>query len=177
MIRRFARPYAAAIMDVAESPEKAGAILAELERFTEVLRGSEQLRAVFENPGVEAAGKVGVVTALASRLGITEIGVRILEVLLKNDRINDIADIVEALGDMINEATNTVVAQVRSAHALDEGERERLRAALEAKLGQTVRLEVSTDPALLGGFVATVGSELWDSSVVGQINKLRETLA
>jgi F-type H+-transporting ATPase subunit delta len=177
MIRRFARPYAAAIMDVAESTEKAAAVLAELERFAEILRGSDELQAVFENPGVEAAGKAGVVTAIAVRIGISALGQKILDVILKNDRINDLGDILEALGDMINTATNTVVAEVRSAHVLDESERERLRKALETKLGQKVLLELSTDPTLLGGFVATVGSEVWDASVVGQINKLREKLA
>jgi F-type H+-transporting ATPase subunit delta len=136
MIRRFARPYAAAIMDVAESTEKAAAVLAELERFAEILRGSDELQAVFENPGVEAAGKAGVVTAIAVRIGISALGQKILDVILKNDRINDLGDILEALGDMINTATNTVVAEVRSAHVLDESERERLRKALETKLGQ-----------------------------------------
>lgn len=177
MIRRFARPYAAAIMDVAESTEKAGLLLAELERFDGVLLGSEELRAVLENPGVEASAKAAVVKAIASRIGISALGEKILDVILKNDRINAIGDINEALGDMINEATNTVVAEVRSAHALDETEQERLRKALETKLGQNVRLELSTDPTLLGGFVATVGSEIWDASVVGQIKKLREKLA
>ena len=177
MIRRFARPYAKAIMDVAESAEKATAIHDELSKFSEVLASSDELQTVFENPGVDAAGKSGVVRAIGGKLGISELGLRILDVLLKNDRINDVADVLEALGDMINEATNTVVADVRSAHALDEAERERLRKALEAKLGQKVQLEVRTDSSLLGGFVATVGSEVWDASVVGQINKLREKLA
>lgn len=177
MIRRFARPYAKAIMDVAASTENATALHSELTRFAEVLASSLELRTVFENPGVDSVGKLGVVKALATKLGISDLGQRILEVLLHNDRINDTGDILEALGDMINAATNTVVADVRSAHALDESERDRLRKALETKLGQKVKLEVTTDASLLGGFVATVGSEVWDASVVSQINKLRETLA
>lgn len=177
MIRRFARPYAKAIMDVAASTEKAAALHAELSSFAELLAGSDELHAVFDNPGVESAGKARVVSAIATKLGISELGQRILDVLLGNDRINDVADVLEALEDMINSATNTVVAEVRSAHALDEAERDRLRLALESKLGQTVKLELTTDPSLLGGFVATVGSEVWDASVVSQINKIREKLA
>jgi len=177
MIRRFARPYGKAIMDVAESTEKAAALHAELVRFAEVLGGSEELRIVFENPGVETAAKIRVVEAVAGRLGTSPLGLRVLDVLVKNDRINDIDDILEALGDMINSATNTVVAEVKSAHPLDDAEREKLRQVLESKLGQKVQLEVTTDASLLGGFVATVGSEIWDASVVAQINKLREQLA
>jgi F-type H+-transporting ATPase subunit delta len=177
MIRRFARPYAKAIMDAAGSTEGAIALHAEVSRFAEVLRSSEELRAVFENPGVDAGGKTGVVEAIGAKLAISDFGQRVLEVFLRNDRINDVDDILEALGDMINTATNTVVAQVRSAHALDESEKERLRTALEAKLDRNVQLEITTDRMLLGGFVATVGSEVWDASVIGQLNRFRENLA
>jgi len=177
MIRRFARPYAKAIMDVAGSTEKASALHAEIDKFADVLRSSEELRTVFENPGVDAAGKSGVVKAIGGKLGLSDLALRVLDVLLKNDRINDTADILEALEDMINSATNTVVAEVRSAHALDEAERQKLKAALEGKLGKKVQLEIATDSSLLGGFVATVGSEVWDASVIAQINKLRESLA
>jgi len=33
-----------------------------------------------------------------------------------------------------------------------------------------------TDPKLLGGFVARIGSEVYDASVIGKINRFRETL-
>ncbi len=164
-------------MDVAESTEKAASLHAELLGFAAVLRGSQDLRTVFENPGVETRAKSGVVEAVARRLGISPLGLRVLDVLVKNDRINDIDDILEGLGDMINIATNTIVAEVKSAHPLDDAEREKLRQALESKLGKKVQLEVTTDSSLLGGFVATVGSEIWDASVVTRINKLREQLA
>jgi F0F1-type ATP synthase delta subunit len=36
---------------------------------------------------------------------------------------------------------------------------------------------VRTDPKLLGGFVVRIGSEIWDASVVGKINKFRESLS
>jgi F0F1-type ATP synthase delta subunit len=40
-----------------------------------------------------------------------------------------------------------------------------------------VELDVKTDPQLLGGFVVQIGSEIWDASVAGKINKFRESLA
>jgi F0F1-type ATP synthase delta subunit len=36
---------------------------------------------------------------------------------------------------------------------------------------------VTPDATLLGGFVARVGSEIYDASVVGKIDKFRESLA
>ena len=39
-----------------------------------------------------------------------------------------------------------------------------------------MELDISTDPKLLGGFVVQIGSEIWDASVAGKINKFRESL-
>jgi F0F1-type ATP synthase delta subunit len=40
-----------------------------------------------------------------------------------------------------------------------------------------VEVRVSTDPSLLGGFVAKIGSEVYDTSIVGKIHKFREKLS
>jgi F-type H+-transporting ATPase subunit delta len=48
---------------------------------------------------------------------------------------------------------------------------------LEKKVGAKVDLDVTIDPALIGGFVAKIGSEVYDASVAGKIEKFRESLA
>ena len=57
----------------------------------------------------------------------------------------------------------------------DAGVRETV-AAFEQKTGKQVELDVKTDPNLLGGFVAQIGSEIWDASVSGKIHKFRDSL-
>ena len=52
-----------------------------------------------------------------------------------------------------------------------------LRRTLEKRFGQRVEVEITTDPRLLGGFVAKVGSEVYDASVIGKIDKFRGSLA
>ncbi len=176
MVRRFARPYAKAIMDVTGSPEKAGETRAELERFDAARRQSVELQEVFANPGIEAAAKVGIANAIADRLSMSAMSRKVLEVLIHNHRINDLEAIVAALAAYVNEATNTVVAEVTSAHALSDGEVEQLRLTLEKKVGKRVTVQVRKDPQLLGGFVARIGSEILDASVAGKIDKFRESL-
>jgi len=177
MIRRFARPYAKAIMDVVKTPDAARLLHAELSRFEAARSGSDELSTLFENPGVDGKVKKSVAAAIGGKLEISELGLRTLDVLVNNDRINDLGAILEALGAMINEATNTVVARVRAAHQLGEDERAELTKALEARLGQRVQLELAIDSALLGGFVAEVGSEVYDASVLARIQKIRTAIA
>jgi F-type H+-transporting ATPase subunit delta len=69
------------------------------------------------------------------------------------------------------------VAEVKTAHNLNETEKAELRKTLETRVGKKVELRLATDPSLLGGFVAKLGSEIWDASVVGKIHKFRASLA
>ena len=107
MIRRFARPYARAIMDVVQSPEKANAIRHELERFEAVRKTSSELHDLYANPGIENQAKLKITATIAKRLGLSEMAIKVLGVVIANHRMNDLESIVEALGEMVRAATDT----------------------------------------------------------------------
>jgi F-type H+-transporting ATPase subunit delta len=177
MIRRFARPYARAIMDVAQTPVRAAALRDELTSFEQVRKSSTDLQEMYANPGIDFDSKNKVTAAITTRLGLSELAVRLLDVLIRNRRINNLKDIVAGLTTMIREATGTVSAEVRAASPLSSQEEADLRAMLERKVGAKVDVEITVDPELIGGFVAKIGSEVYDASVSGKIGKFRESLA
>lgn len=164
-------------MELVPSHADADALLAELRAFEKARRGSTQLAELYANPSIDTQAKAEVTKTIASKLQIGALGARFLEVLVRNHRINDLGPILEGWKEMLNAAGGIAHAVVRSAHALNDEERQRLQAALERRFGRTIDLELSTDPSLLGGFVAQVGSEIHDASVLGQINKFRTLLA
>jgi F-type H+-transporting ATPase subunit delta len=177
MIRRFARPYARAIMDVAQSPKKAAVLRDEMTTFEKVRKSANDLQLMYANPGIDFDSKSKVTAAIAKRLELSDLAIRLLDVLIRNRRINDLSDIIAGLATMIREATGTVAAEVRSASALSSNEEEDLRAMLERKVGAKVDVDITVDPELIGGFVAKIGSEVYDASVSGKIEKFRESLA
>ena len=145
--------------------------------FEQVRKSSKDLQDMYANPGIDFDSKNKVTAAIAQRLALSELAIRLLDVLIRNRRINDLGDIVAGLATMIREATGTVAAEVRSASPLSEKEESELRAMLERKVGAKVDIDVTIDPALIGGFVAKIGSEVFDASVSGKIDKFRESLA
>lgn len=177
MIRRFARPYANAIMAAAGSPQKANELRGELIRFEKAMTESADLREFYANPGIDEATKISVTQKLAGRMKMSELAGKVLEVLVRNHRINDISMILAALAAYVNRALGVAVAEVRSAKNLSADEIAQLAETLSKKVGKKVELDIRTDPALLGGFVARIGSEIWDASVIGKIHKFRESLA
>lgn len=176
MIRRFARPYARAIMDAAGSPQKASELRGELLSFSRALNASRELRDLYANP-VDESAKLTVTQQLARKMKLSDLATRTLEVLLQHHRLLDLDAILEALAAYVNNALGVAVAQVRSAKSLSPDEIRDLADTLSKKVGKKVELDVRTDPKLLGGFVVRIGSEIWDASVVGKINKFRESLS
>ncbi|MGZ5433792.1 MAG: ATP synthase F1 subunit delta [Thermoanaerobaculia bacterium] len=176
MIRRFARPYARAIMDVAGSPAKANELRGELMTFASALRSSNDLQDFSANPAIDAQARIAVTRTLAKKMKVSELGGRTLEVLVHHHRINDIDAIVAALAAYVNKALGVAVAEVRSAKSLGPDEIRDLADTLSKKVGKKVELDIRTDPKLLGGFVVKIGSEIWDASVQGKITKFRESL-
>ena len=176
MIRRFARPYARAIMDAAGSPAKANELRGELMRFATALRASDELRGFYASPAVDETAKLAVTKKLANKMKASELAERTLDVLVRHHRINDIEAILSALAAYVNKALGVAVAEVRSAKNLSPDEIGELADTLSKRVGKKVELDIRTDPKLLGGFVVKIGSEIWDASVSGNINKFRESL-
>ncbi len=173
MIRRYARPYARAVMEVADTPADARALHDELQGFESVRRRTPELVEMFANPGIAVDDKIAVSGTIGQRLALSALSLRILEVLVRNHRMNQLGEILEALRQMVNDALGVSVAQVRSAMELDEREKSQLQTTLEQRFGEKIDLELQTDPDLLGGFVAQIGSEVYDASVRRRLNKLK----
>jgi len=72
---------------------------------------------------------------------------------------------------------SVAVAEVRTAKSLSPDEMDQLAKVLGKKVGKRVELDVRTDPSLLAGFVAKIGSEIYDASVLRKIDRFRESLA
>jgi F-type H+-transporting ATPase subunit delta len=176
IVRRFARPYAKAIIDVAGSAEAANKLRGELLPFAAALRTSSDLRELYANPGIELDAKLEITKRLASRMKVSELAQKVLEVLVRNHRINDLEMILAAVASFVNEALGVAVAEVRSAKHLSPDEMQDLARVLGKKTGKRVELDIRTDPRLLGGFVAKIGSEIYDASVIRKIDRFRESL-
>ena len=176
VVRKFARPYARAIMDAAGSPGKANELRGELMRFESAMTTSAELRDLYANPAVDEATKLRITDSLASKMKVSDLAKKTLEVLVRFHRITDLSAILAALTAYVNTALGVAVAEVRSAKSLSPDEIRQLAETLSKKTGKKVELDIRTDPSLLGGFVARIGSEIWDASVAGKIHKFRESL-
>jgi F-type H+-transporting ATPase subunit delta len=174
MSARFARSYADALLQSVPSGFDAGRWAAPLHDVASAITGNGVLRAVLANPSVKPEAKRGIVQSLAARAGVDELGSRFLRLLLDNRRIVHLPEVLDAIREAVDAREGVVPAKVTVASEIDAAARERVSAALSKATGKKVRATFATDPKLLAGFVARVGSTVYDASALGAIEKFKE---
>lgn len=180
MIRRFARPYAQALVKVATAAggtEEAVAVRDELRALRGAMEAVPGIAKMAANPAVPMDEKRRVARRIGERLGLGDLAFRFVDLLLTNYRLQHLAVVMEALEAEVDRRLGVTTARVTTAHPLDGDETERLRAALAGLLDREVELELAVEPELLAGFRARVGSTLYDASLRGQLDRLAERLA
>lgn len=176
MAERFTKPYVDALFGVAGSADAVEALLPSLAAFAASLAASDDLRALLANPGVDRARRRAVVKAVAERSGCDALAARLLETLLGNGRLLHLRAVLAALRERIDRERNVVEARVTTATPLAADAAADLRAALEARMNRTIRFATGVDPALLGGFVVKLGSEVFDASLASRLERARRAL-
>jgi len=170
--------YARAFADVVlQSRLEANAILAQLQRLSVLVRENADLRRVWESPAIAAQQKRGVLDAIAKREGLARQVRNFVAVLIDHRRMHFFDAIVAQLGHELDARLGFAEAQITSSRDLSEPEKRSLEGQVEKLTGKKVRARYARDASLLGGAVVRVGSTIYDGSVLGQLERIREQIA
>jgi F-type H+-transporting ATPase subunit delta len=172
--------YANALADIvtargsALAPETA---LAELRAFNSAVSQSPQLAAALHTPAIPGSRKKAVIGRIIEVMGLSRITRNFLFVLTDHRRIGSLGEIIRAFEAAMDERMGILPAEVASAFEMDEAARASLAAELEKITGKRIRMSFAIDRSLIGGVVAKVGSTVYDGSVRGSLESLRERLS
>jgi F-type H+-transporting ATPase subunit delta len=170
--------YSRAFADVVfDSRLHAGKTLEELRSLGALLETNPDLRRVWVNPAIAAEQKRAVLDAIAKREGLSKPVRNFVAVLIDHRRVDFFDAIVEQLGHELDRRMGFAEAQITSSRDLSEPEKRALEAQVEKLTGKKVRARYARDAAILGGAVVRVGSTIYDGSVLGQLERIREQIA
>ncbi len=165
-----------AYLAAAQAEDQLETVESEMFAITRALSGQREVRQILSDPSSKAEDRVAlleklivgkahpVTVALASRATAAPRGERFVPAL---GRVSDLAAARRA----------RTVAYVSVSHALNATQLERLEAALEAHYGQQMQLNVTVDPAVVGGLRIQVGADVVDSTVLTRLLDARRRLA
>ena len=179
MLSAVSTRYARALVDVVtgrNSGIEAQQAKDQLGQVAAMISASDDLRGAFLSPAVSPSRKRAVIAKLTGPMEIHNKIRNFLYVVIDHRRVHELPSIVEAFGVLLDEHLGFVRADVTSAKPLTESQQAALEVQLTRMAGKKAKLKFSTDPALVAGVVARVGSKVYDGSVKGQLERLRATL-
>lgn len=169
----LAARYAAALFELAEERKQLDEVAEDLRRLKALVAASEDLRRLIRSPvlGREEQGRA--MAALLARAGIGEIVRRFVGVVAANRRLFVLPAMIDAYLAQLAQRRGEVTAEVASAIALSEAQRNAVTEAVRRAVGGKVSVEAKVDPSLLGGLVVRVGSRMIDSSLRTKLQRLQ----
>ncbi len=175
-----AKRYAQALGEVVTKPAaglKPEAVLEQLVDFHGMLEAQAELKNILLSPAVSPSQKRAIVGELGKRLDYPEPLRNFLFVVIDHRRLNILDELIEALGDWLDERLGIARIEVISALPVPEEQRARLSATFHEVTGREVRAEFREDPAVLGGLVVRYGSRVYDGSLRSQLQALDRAIA
>ncbi len=171
----LATRYAHALLD--ELPdEHADRGCEQVRDAAELWRRSRDLRRVMLNPFIPVEERAEMMGRIADRAKWPKLVRDFLGLLVQNERIALLPELTAALADLVRLRRRQDVAHVESPVPLTDEETARLARRLGERLGVTLVPRVEVKPELLGGLRVRVGDTVFDATVTGNLESLREAL-
>lgn len=168
--------YAAALFDLALGAKSLDTTAGDLGALKTALAESAEFRALVGSQGISRAEAGKAVAALAGAMGLSDLVTRFLGVLAQNGRLSALSDIIRQYDLMLSAHKGSTTARVTAAHKLTAAQKKALEAKLKARTGRTMDVDVTVDPAILGGLVVRIGSEQIDSSIRTRLTRLGQQM-
>lgn len=175
-LQAVARRYAAALADVVTSRGETQEVREELAGWEAMMQTNPQLAEVFRHPTISYEQKRGVLGELIERSRVSPATANFLQVLLQNHRLADLSEINRQFTQELGRRAGVVTAEVTTARSVPPEAQEALRARLAQLTGSKVLLRFAVDDALIGGVVTRIGSTLYDGSVRGQLQQIKQRM-
>jgi F-type H+-transporting ATPase subunit delta len=170
----YARALADVVFDQRLDP---GKTLQQAQSLVELVTSSRVLREVWETPSIPAEEKRGVLDAIAVQSGISRPVRNFMAVLIDHRRVQFLGPIVKEFEHELDRRLGFAEAEITSARELSDTERRALEAQVGKLTGKKVRARYSRDVSVLGGAMVRVGSTIYDGSVKGQLERIREAIS
>jgi F-type H+-transporting ATPase subunit delta len=173
----FVSRYARAFLDVVTAARLDTAALdRQFADFEATWDGSPELQAFFDNPAVTTLQKVAILDKLNAKLGTQKELRNLLAVLINNGRIAQVHEVAAAYRTELQKRLGIRQAEIVTARELGSEERSALLAGVGELAGAQVQASFKLDKSILGGAVVRIGSTVYDGSVKGRLERLKEQL-
>ena len=172
---KIAQPYAEAFLELS-SKGSLDSIINDLNCVSSSVSGSGELKTLLSNPLISSQTKKNVIKSVFNDK-IDNNTLKFLLVLCDRGRISYLEPIVDKALELAYKAASIETVKVVSSVPFTSTQQEALISKLKKMTGaEQIRLDITTNSNLIGGFVIQVGSKIIDTSIQGQLKQLSSYL-
>lgn len=168
--------YALALFELARDNNQLDSVAQSLATIKAALSESEEFRKLTTSPVIGREASTRAVAALAAPMGIDPLTTKFLGVLAQARRLPQLAAAIRAFETLLSQHRGEARAEVTSAHPLTKTQVTALAKSLKTRVGRDVAVHLKVDPAILGGLVVKIGSQMIDSSIRTRLNTLAHAM-
>ena len=166
--------YAQAVFEIALESNKLKVWQSNLTKIAKLVQDDEFV-SLAENPKIQFDLKTNLVQ---ERLGkINPMALNLVYLLIAKGKLKNAGQLADEYERLLNDHYGIKTAEVTTAIALDNTERERLGQNLEALVGKKISINIQVNPDILGGFIARIDDSLIDGSIRHKLEMLKKRLA
>lgn len=172
----LARRYSKALLDLSQEKNLLAETESELKTFSEMVRQNHQLKDVLGSFEIAAEKKQRVISELGAKMQLSPLVTNFLLLLAQKDRLVALSDIAREFTRQVDAVLGQARATLVSASPASLQLVETIRQALETKSRKKIILQEQVDPEILGGLLLKMEGSLWDASVRGELQKIKEQM-
>ena len=170
----IARRYAKALINLAEKDlENTGKSLTAL---ADVFSNSAELSEVLSATKVPSQIKQNVRKEILKKIKVSKLVDTFIRYLLAKRRIVLLPNIERAFNLLLQEKVGRIEAGITVAQEIPEVTVGKLEKAISRYSGKEVTVNITIDPAIIGGIVTRIGSVVIDGSIHTQLNQIRQSI-
>ncbi|HEX7852921.1 MAG TPA: F0F1 ATP synthase subunit delta [Sphingobium sp.] len=164
--------YALALFELARDNGQIDSVGQSLSTVKTALAEVADFRALVSSPLVSRDAAEKAVAGVAASLKLDPLTTKFLGVLANNRRLGKLSGMIRAFETLVSAHKGETRAEVTSAFPLTSEQTDALAQQLRTRVGSDVLLETRVDPAIMGGLVVKIGSQMIDSSIRTRLNTL-----
>lgn len=172
--RRYAKGLLDAVAEIAPGSEQT--VGKELSALVDTINGHQGLKLLVVNPAIPTPQKNAILGTISETLHLSEPLRRFIDLLAEKQRLDHLSLIDSVYAGLIDEHLGVVTAEITTATPLNPGQIAQLESSLREATGGDVRITRHTDARLLGGVITRIGDVVYDGSVKGHLERIRERL-
>lgn len=175
MIEITSKRYSQSLFEAALEQNKIDLVFEELAGLKRVIGDNQAFLKVLEYPFITLNEKNRIINEVFGK-GFDVIICDFLKILIEKDRVYVLDEILKDFEELYYDYKKLLKVQVVTAFELEEEHKEKLTLKLKEIFKENIIIEVSVDPAIIGGLFIRAKDRIIDATVRGKLDRMKDNL-